>query len=305
MPDPPHRRRSRLPPIQSMTGFARAEAVHPWGTLSCEIRSVNHRYLELQLRVPEALRHAEHASRELLRERLGRGKVDCSLRLQDSAGAAGAEGGVLRVDEDRLAQLLAACARIDTVAPGLARPTTLEMLAWPGVLAEEAPDADTTAGAMLALVERTARELVEAREREGARLGALLTQRLSGIEELVATVRQRLPELIAGHRDRLAQRVAELAVQAEPERLAQEIALLAARGDVAEELDRLTVHVGETRRSLAAGGACGRRLDFLMQEFNREANTLSSKSVAAETTQAAVDMKVLIEQMREQVQNIE
>jgi uncharacterized protein (TIGR00255 family) len=171
-----------------MTGFARAEAVHPWGTLSCEIRSVNHRYLELQLRVPEALRHAEHASRELLRERLGRGKVDCSLRLQDSAGAAGAEGGVLRVDEDRLAQLLAACARIDTVAPGLARPTTLEMLAWPGVLAEEAPDADTTAGAMLALVERTARELVEAREREGARLGALLTQRLSGIEELVATV---------------------------------------------------------------------------------------------------------------------
>lgn len=302
MPAPPHRRRSRLPPIQSMTGFARAEAVHPWGTLSCEIRSVNHRYLELQLRVPEALRHAEHASRELLRERLGRGKVDCSLRLQDSAGA---EGGVLRVDEDRLAQLLAACARIDTVAPGLARPTTLEMLAWPGVLAEEAPDADTTAGAMLALVERTARELVEAREREGARLGALLTQRLSGIEELVAAVRQRLPELIAGHRDRLAQRVAELAVQAEPERLAQEIALLAARGDVAEELDRLTVHVGETRRSLAAGGACGRRLDFLMQEFNREANTLSSKSVAAETTQAAVDMKVLIEQMREQVQNIE
>jgi len=302
MPAPPHRRRSRLPPIQSMTGFARAEAVHPWGTLSCEIRSVNHRYLELQLRVPEALRHAEHASRELLRERLGRGKVDCSLRLQDSAGA---EGGVLRVDEDRLAQLLAACARIDTVAPGLARPTTLEMLAWPGVLAEEAPDADTTAGAMLALVERTARELVEAREREGARLGALLTQRLSGIEELVATVRQRLPELIAGHRDRLAQRVAELAVQAEPERLAQEIALLAARGDVAEELDRLTVHVGETRRSLAAGGACGRRLDFLMQEFNREANTLSSKSVAAETTQAAVDMKVLIELMREQVKNIE
>ena len=291
-----------MPPIQSMTGFARAEAVHPWGTLSCEIRSVNHRYLELQLRVPEALRHAEHASRELLRERLGRGKVDCSVRLQ---GSAGSEGGALRVDEDRLAQLLSACARIDVVAPGLARPTTLEMLAWPGVLAEEAPDADTTASAMLALVERTARELVEAREREGARLAALLAQRLSGIEELVATVRQRLPELIAGHRDRLAQRVAELAVQAEPERLAQEVALLAARGDVAEELDRLSVHVGETRRSLAAGGACGRRLDFLMQEFNREANTLSSKSVAAETTQAAVDMKVLIEQMREQVQNIE
>ena len=285
-----------------MTGFARVETVHPWGTLACEIRSVNHRYLELQLRVPEPLRHAEHAAREMLRERLGRGKVDCSIRFQPSAGS---EGGMLRVDEARLAELVAACTRIESFTPGLARPTALDVLAWPGVLSEEAPDADTTASAMLALVERTARELVDAREREGARLGVLLEQRLSGIGELVATVRQRLPELIVGHRDRLGQRVSELAVQLEPERLAQEIALLAARGDVAEELDRLTVHVGETRRSLAAGGACGRRLDFLMQEFNRVANTLSSKSVAAETTQAAVDMKVLIEQMREQVQTIE
>ena len=285
-----------------MTGFARVETVHPWGTLACEIRSVNHRYLELQLRVPEPLRHAEHAAREMLRERLGRGRVDCSIRFQPSAGS---EGGALRVDEHRLAELVAACTHIESITPGLARPTALEVLAWPGVLAEEAPDADTTSSAMLVLVERTARELVDAREREGARLGVLLEQRLSGIEELIVIVRQRLPELIAGHRDRLGQRVSELAVQLEPERLAQEIALLAARGDVAEELDRLTVHVGETRRSLAAGGACGRRLDFLMQEFNREANTLSSKSVAAETTQAAVDMKVLIEQMREQVQNIE
>ena len=285
-----------------MTGFARVETVHPWGTLACEIRSVNHRYLELQLRVPEPLRHAEHAAREMLRERLGRGKVDCSIRFQPSAGS---EGGALRVDEHRLAELVAACTHIESITPGLARPTALEVLAWPGVLAEEAPDADTTSSAMLVLVERTARELVDAREREGARLGVLLEQRLSGIEKLIVIVRQRLPELIAGHRDRLGQRVSELAVQLEPERLAQEIALLAARGDVAEELDRLTVHVGETRRSLAAGGACGRRLDFLMQEFNREANTLSSKSVAAETTQAAVDMKVLIEQMREQVQNIE
>jgi uncharacterized protein (TIGR00255 family) len=285
-----------------MTGFARVETVHPWGTLACEIRSVNHRYLELQLRVPEPLRHAEHAAREMLRERLGRGKVDCSIRFQPSAGS---EGGALRVDEHRLAELVAACTHIESITPGLARPTALEVLAWPGVLAEEAPDADTTSSAMLALVERTARELVDAREREGARLGVLLEQRLAGIEELIVIVRQRLPELIAGHRDRLGQRVSELAVQLEPERLAQEIALLAARGDVAEELDRLTVHVGETRRSLAAGGACGRRLDFLMQEFNREANTLSSKSVAAETTQVAVDMKVLIEQMREQVQNIE
>lgn len=291
-----------MPPIQSMTGFARAESVHVWGTLSCEIRSVNHRYLELQLRLPDALRHAEHAAREMLRERLGRGKVDCAVRLHASASG---EAGALRIDETRLAQLLAACGHIESLSPGLARPTALGVLAWPGVLAEDAPDAETTASALLALVDRTAGELVQAREREGARLSALLEQRLEGIEERVDTVRRRLPELVAGHRDRLSQRVAELEVQAEPDRLAQEIALLAARGDVAEELDRLTVHVAETRRSLRAGGACGRRLDFLMQEFNREANTLSSKSIAAETTQAAVDMKVLIEQMREQVQNIE
>ena len=291
-----------MPPIQSMTGFARAEALHPWGTLSCEIRSVNHRYLELQLRVPEPLRHAEHAAREMLRERAGRGKVDCTIRLQPAAGA---EARTLRVDERRLADLLAACAHIEAASPGLARPTALEILGWPGVLSEDAPDADTTASAMLALVQATLREFVQAREREGERLGELLLQRLAGIETLVSTVRSRLPSLVAAHRDRLAQRVAEFAVQAEPERLAQEVALLAARSDVAEELDRLTVHVAETRRSLSAGGACGRRLDFLMQEFNREANTLSSKSVAAETTQAAVDMKVLIEQMREQVQNIE
>ncbi len=290
-----------MPPIQSMTGFARAETAQPWGALSCEIRSVNHRYLELQLRLPESLRHVEHAARELLRERLGRGKVDCSLRLQSGDRAA----STLRIDHNLLAKVLEACARIESDSAGLARPTALELLAWPGVLTEDAPDADTTAAATLALVDATARELVGMREREGARLAVLLEQRLAGIETLVQTIGQRLPELVAGHRDRLNARVAELLAQPDPERIAQEIALLAARSDVAEELDRLMAHVAETRRSLAAGGACGRRLDFLMQEFNREANTLSSKSVSAETTQSAVDMKVLIEQMREQVQNIE
>ena len=290
-----------MPPIQSMTGFARVEAAHPWGTLSCEIRSVNHRYLELQLRLPDSLRHAEHAARELLRERLGRGKVDCSLRLQ--SGDRGASP--LHIDQSLLAKVLEACSRIEAASAGLTRPTALELLSWPGVLAEDAPDADTTAAATLALVDATARELVGMREREGARLAVLLEQRLAGIETLVQAIGQRLPALVAGHRDRLNARVAELLAQPDPDRIAQEIALLAARSDVAEELDRLMAHVAETRRSLAAGGACGRRLDFLMQEFNREANTLSSKSVSAETTQSAVDMKVLIEQMREQVQNIE
>ena len=290
-----------MPPIQSMTGFARLEATHPWGSLGCEIRSVNHRYLELQLRLPDALRHAEHAARERLREALGRGKVDCTLRFQHASHTQ----GTLCLDESLLLGLSAACDRIEALSPGLARPTPLDFLGWPGVVAADTPDADTISEAVLALVKATAAELVLMREREGARLAACLEQRLCGIEALLHGVRAELPKLIDGYRERLAARVAELGVEAEPARLAQELALLAARADPAEELDRLEAHVAEARRSLVSGGACGRRLDFLMQEFNREANTLSSKSVATQTTQAALEMKVLIEQMREQVQNIE
>lgn len=293
--------RGILPPIQSMTGFARLEATHPWGSLGCEIRSVNHRYLELQMRVPDALRHAEHAARERLRESLGRGKVDCTLRLQPASRS---HGGIC-LDESLLLGLARACERIDALSPGMSRPTPLDFLGWPGVIAADTPDADTTAEAVLALVQATATELVAMREREGARLAACLEQRLAGIAALVDEVRERLPQLIGDYRGRLTARIAELGVEADPARISQELALLAARADPAEELDRLAAHVAETRRSLAAGGACGRRLDFLMQEFNREANTLSSKSVSTETTRAALEMKVLIEQMREQVQNIE
>ncbi|MFM7275081.1 MAG: YicC/YloC family endoribonuclease [Gammaproteobacteria bacterium] len=290
-----------MPPIQSMTGFARLEATHPWGSLGCEIRSVNHRYLELQLRVPEPLRHAEHAARERLREVLGRGKVDCTLRLQPASRSQ----GTLCLDDALLHALSDACSRIDTLAPGLSRPTPLDFLGWPGVIAADTPDTDTTSEAVLALVQATAAELVAMREREGERLAGCLEQRLAGIAALVGEVRERLPQLIGEYRGRLTARISDLGVEADPARISQELALLAARADPAEELDRLEAHVAETRRSLAAGGACGRRLDFLMQEFNREANTLSSKSVSTQITRAALEMKVLIEQMREQVQNIE
>jgi len=292
-----------VPPVQSMTGFARGETSHAAGTLCCELRSVNHRYLELQLRVPDALRGIEQAARERLRERLGRGKVDCALRFVPHT----AQAPVVAIDEAVLEGVLAACARIDAIAGDTrtAPPAALELLRWPGVVREEQVDAEALGVAALAMLERTVDEFEGMREREGSRHAALLAQRLDLIETLVEGVRAGLPAVLAVHRARLVERLAELLAQPPAERLDQEIALLAARGDVAEELDRLLAHVEETRRGLRAGGACGRRLDFLMQEFNREANTLSSKSLATETTQAAVEMKVLIEQMREQVQNIE
>jgi uncharacterized protein (TIGR00255 family) len=295
-------RNTSVPAIQSMTGFARRETALAAGQLSCEIRSVNHRYLELQLRVPDALRGAEHAARECLRQRLGRGKVDCTLRFVPRA----ADQQGLALDEATLNAVLEACARIEHLAPGCASaPNALDLLRWPGVLLDEQPDADMLGAAALALLAETASELESMRAREGARLAELIEQRLAGIESLASTVTARLPEAIGVQRARLRERLAELMAQPPGERLDQELALLAARGDVAEELDRLGAHVAEARRSLRAGGACGRRLDFLMQEFNREANTLSSKSLATEITQAALEMKVLIEQMREQVQNIE
>jgi len=284
-----------------MTAFARREASFAWGTLSWEIRSVNHRYLEAQLRLPETLRQVEMPARELLRERLSRGKVDCILRLQ--AGEAGT--GPIAINEELVQSLNAACARLDALAGGLPRPGALDLLRWPGVIAESHPDEDEIARGALALFRETLGELVAMRAREGASLAAFIEQRLASIESIVASIRAVLPAILAAQKQKLVDRLAELSVEADPARLEQEIALLAARSDVAEELDRLQSHVAEARHSLSGGAACGRRLDFLMQEFNREANTLSSKSASAETTRSAVELKVLIEQMREQVQNIE
>ena len=295
-----HRSRA-LPSVQSMTAFARREASFAWGTLSWEIRSVNHRYLEAQLRLPETLRQVEMPARELLRERLARGKVDCILRLQAGPSAT----GPIAINDDLVRSLHEACARVDALTGGLGRPGVLDLLRWPGVIAESHPDEDEIARSALAVFRQALDELIAMRAREGASLASAIEQRLAGIETIVASVRAVLPEILAAQKQKLVDRLAELRVEVEPGRLEQEIALLAARSDVAEELDRLQSHVAEARHSLAAGAACGRRLDFLMQEFNREANTLSSKSASAETTRSAVELKVLVEQMREQVQNIE
>ena len=288
--------------IRSMTGFARRERQGPWGTLTCELRAVNHRYLELALRLPDELRGLENDARQLLGASLRRGKVDAGLYLRASAAATTA----LELNGPLVAQLLQRAAEIDgMIAGGTAPPSALDVLRWPGVIREAERDITPLAGEALALLGETVAELNESRAREGARIRDMLAQRCEGLRELVAAVRARLPEVTARIRARVLERVAQLGTQVDAERLEQEIALLAYKMDVEEELDRLGSHVAETLQVIESREPAGRRLDFLMQEFNREANTLSSKSQDVETTRAAVDMKVLIEQMREQVQNVE
>ena len=286
--------------ISSMTGFARQETRGAFGTLVCEIRSVNHRFLDAAVRLPESCRALETELRQLLARDLRRGKVDCTL-LHRPANAAGG----LQVDEAALAQLLARSAELAKALPEQGRVNILELLRWPGVLRDEQPDAEALFYAVRMLFASTLKDLSAARNREGLRLTELIAQRCGALEELVAQVRARLPEVLARVRARLEERLRELGGELNQERIEQEIVLLLHRLDVAEELDRLTGHIEETRRTLAAPEAAGRRLDFLLQEFNREANTLSSKSQDLETTRVAVEMKVVIEQMREQVQNIE
>ena len=287
--------------IASMTGFARRETEGPWGALICEVRSVNHRFLEIGLRLPEDLRSLDPELRARLGRELRRGKVDCTFTYRP------AQTGERMLDLDReiLQRLLA---RLGDVA-GLAgtQPLSIdamEVLRWPGVIREQTAGGEELLAAARTLADDTAMELVSARAREGERLAELMEQRCAGLTTLVAQVRARLPEVKARARARLTQRAAEIAA-ADPERLEQELALLLQRLDVDEELDRLGAHIEEIRHVTGGREPAGRRLDFLMQELNREANTLSSKSQDLETTRAAVDMKVLIEQLREQVQNIE
>jgi uncharacterized protein (TIGR00255 family) len=287
--------------ITSMTGFARGEVTGPWGTLTCELRSVNHRFLESQFRLPEELRGCEGDLRQALARDLKRGKVDCTVHLREAEGAARA----LDVDDAALARLVARLKEVAAALPEQPTIDALDVLRWPGVIRETEVDADSLKAALGTLVAATVRELAAARAREGVRLRDLISERCAALEGLVAQVRARLPEVHARVRNRLADRVAELQGQIDKDRIEQEIVMLLQRLDVAEELDRLTGHIAETRRIVASGEPAGRRLDFLMQEFNREANTLSSKSQDLDTTRIAVDMKVLIEQMREQVQNIE
>jgi uncharacterized protein (TIGR00255 family) len=286
--------------IASMTGFARRELAGSFGTLACELRSVNHRYLEPGFRLPEELRPLESDLRQLLAKSLKRGKVDCTVHLRGSSGA----DRELRVDPAALARVTSALGQVFRELPS-ATVDAVEVLRWPGVVETVANDSDALLGAARTLFQQTLDDLSAMRLREGKRLGELIEQRCAGLATLVTQVRTRMPEIQARLRTRLNERVAELSATVEPERMEQEIVLQLQRIDVAEELDRLTGHIEETRRVMGGGEAAGRRLDFLMQELNREANTLASKSQDLDTTRLSVDMKVLIEQMREQVQNVE
>jgi uncharacterized protein (TIGR00255 family) len=287
--------------IASMTGFARREVTGPWGSLACELRSVNHRFLEPGFRLPDELRPSESQVRQWLASSVKRGKVDCSVHFRSAVGAA----VELDLDEQALGRVVQRVKQVMRALPDGSRIDAVEVLRWPGVIRAAQTDTDALTRAFLELFDATLKELLATRAREGARLRDLIVQRCDALDALVARVRERLPEIAARARTRLTDKVAELGAAVDRERLEQEIVLLMQRLDVAEELDRLTGHIGETRRVVSGDEAAGRRLDFLMQELNREANTLASKSQDLDTTRLSVDMKVLIEQMREQVQNLE
>jgi uncharacterized protein (TIGR00255 family) len=288
--------------IRSMTAFAAAKTETEWGQLSIELRSLNHRYLELFMRLPEELRVAEPQVREALSERLSRGKVDCTVRFKRDPGAAGAR---LQLNEQLAAQISELAQQASSLLPE-ARPSSLaEWLRWPGLVSEAEPDLSPLGNALTELVERASADMVAFREREGEKLATLITDRLAQVREQVAAVREWLPEIRGNQRTRMDEKVSQLSTSLDPERLEQEVAILLQKLDVDEELDRLEAHITEVERTLALTKPVGRRLDFLMQELHREANTLGSKSVDSRTTQASVNLKVLIEQMREQVQNIE
>ncbi len=287
--------------ILSMTGFAAVAADLPGASLTVDLRSVNHRYLDLSIRLPDELRGLESVLRERIAAELKRGKVECRISLnRTTAGAA-----TLAVSVERVEQVAKAAADVQRHAPGSAPLTVAEILRWPGVLAEPTLAADELATLAQALVGKALVELAASRAREGAKLAAALLERCAAIETQVARVAPRIPALHAAFLDKLGARLREAGLDPDQERLKQELALFATKIDVAEEVQRLATHVAEVRRVLAAGGSAGKRLDFLMQELHREANTLGSKSVDAELSQASLELKVLIEQMREQVQNVE
>lgn len=286
--------------VHSMTAFARQERAAPWGTLQLELRSVNQRYLEPHFRLPESLRDLEPAFRDALRARLARGKVEVSLRFEAAGDSAG-----LAVNPTRLAELSRALDEVRQAVEDTTPPDALALLDYPGVLENRGPEPETVKAEALALFERALDDLVAGRAREGEKLADLIRERLAGIEAQVAEVRRLMPQILERQRAQLLERLESVITELDPQRLEAELTLLAHKADVDEELDRLATHVAEVERQLRQKGPVGRRLDFLMQELNREANTLSSKSVVASTTRCAVELKVLIEQMREQVQNIE
>ena len=287
--------------IQSMTAFARESVEIEQGTLTIELRSVNHRYLDCSFKLPDALRALEPKLREHAGASLARGKVECMMRLQ----AQQIHTQDLLIDTARLDALVAATGIIQKQLGTLAPINALEVLLFPGVCtAQEVPEEQLQKQA-LSLFDKALVNMQQSRRREGGKLATLVLDRLTVVEAEVNVTRKILPALMQHQRDRIIHRIEHLEMDVDQGRLEQELVYMAQKADVDEELDRLDAHMGEVRRTLKQGGPCGRRLDFLMQELNREANTLSSKSQSAATTQSAVELKVLIEQMREQIQNIE
>lgn len=285
----------------SMTAFTRQQSEGDWGALVWEIRSVNHRYLEASVRLPESLRGLEGAVREAVRKSLARGKVECQLRLQ----AVASEQSELVLNEGLIDRLLQANKNISAKLGGPTDLNSIDILRWPGVVTDESVDNAKLEAEALSLFDKALEDLIASREREGDALREMLMQRIDAIGEIVAAVREKMPDILEAQRQNMLDKLNELKADLEPTRIEQEVALLAQKADVAEELDRLDSHLKECTRVIKNKGPKGRRLDFLMQELNREANTLSSKSIVADTTLSAVELKVLIEQMREQVQNIE
>ena len=319
------------PAIKSMTGYANAATESPFGRIAVELKSVNSRFLDLSFRTPDQLRAVEGPAREAISSTVRRGKLECRISLAPTA----AQDDALHIDQAALARLAVAIDAVRAQVPHTAPPTASELLRWPGVLRQrdeavdeavsDAPDGDdgTAAhpqthpqslnGAVLKVLGQALADYDASRVREGAQLSRVMLEQLKGMESAISTLRQRVPELIAAQKQRMEDRLREALTAAAPavpleetfDRVRQEVAALGLRADVAEELDRLGAHVVECHRVISAGGAAGKRLDFLAQEMNREANTIGSKSLALEQTRAAMDLKLLIEQLREQVQNLE
>jgi len=287
-------------PLCSMTAFARVQRQLPQATLVWELKSVNHRYLEVSTRLPDAFRELDMPVRERCRTRLSRGKVEGTLRYQLAAG-----DSELSLNEELVRQLADAASKVESLVQHPGPINIAEILRFPGVLGGTDTDLSGLTKDALALLDEALDAFIDNRAREGDALATVILDRLDQVLVQVERTRKALPAILEGARERLRKRVQEVIESPDPQRLEQEIVILAQKMDVAEEMDRLVAHVEEVRRTVTQGGSCGRRLDFLMQELNREANTLGSKSIDTETTQASVELKVLIEQMREQIQNIE
>ena len=286
--------------VKSMTGFSRIQDSDELGDFTWEMRSVNHRYLETQFKMPEKFKHLEPKLREILRSIVARGKIESNLYLKLNTSSQD-----LAINEDKLNQILNVAGKLEEKSKDIKLLSSFEILNWPGLLEASEIDLSSLEKKILSGFEAAVNELVNARTAEGKRMSEIILNRVGLIEDLVEEIRSDMPTILEDYNQRLKDKLSNFNVEVDPDRLEQELVMLAQKTDVAEELDRLVAHTSEVRDTLKKSEPCGRRLDFLMQELNREANTLGAKSIAIKSSQGSISLKVLIEQMREQVQNIE